>query len=98
MDRGKKKKVGLSQCLPTLHLRPSGATQTLAGADRRTQASGAGAASRPVARSWVGELGKPGKQQPSPPLANPFPRYAPWRSGRRRLLYIIAGEQVGCFI
>lgn len=71
MDR--EKKSWLSQRLPTPHLRPSGATQTLSGAARKTQASGSGSLSRPAARSWVGELGKPGKQPPSPPLANPFP-------------------------
>lgn len=79
MDRGKK--VGLSQRLPTPHLHPSAATQIFAGAARRTQESGAGSPSRPEARSWVGELGKPGKQRPSPPLANPFPRYAPGAAG-----------------
>lgn len=79
MDR--EKKVGLSQRLPTPHLCPSGATQTLERAARRTQTSGARSPSSPAARSWVGELGKPGKQPPSPPLANPFPRYAPGAAG-----------------
>lgn len=94
MDEGKKS--WLSHRLPTAHLRPSGAAQTLWGAARRTRASGAGSPSRPAARCRVGELGKPGKQPPSPPLANPYPA-SRWRGGRRRLLYIIAGGQVGCF-
>lgn len=79
--RNREKKSWLSQRLPTPHLRPSGATQTLSGAARRTQASGAGSLLRPAARSWVGELGKPGKQPSNPPLANPFPRYASGAAG-----------------
>lgn len=60
---------------------PLPATQILAGAARRTQESGAGSQASPTARSWVGELAKQGKQPPSPPLANPFPRYAPGAAG-----------------
>lgn len=84
---GQGKKSWLSQRLPTPHLRPSRATQTLSGAARRTQASGAGSLSRPAARCWVGELGKPGKQPSSPPLANPYPATPPAQRAEAIPLY-----------
>lgn len=41
---------------------------------------------------------KAGKTTAQPAPRQPLPPLRPWRSGRRRLLYIIAGGQVGCFI
>lgn len=39
-----------------------------------------------------------GKTTAQPAPRQPLPPLRPWRSGRRRLLYIISGGQVGCFI
>lgn len=41
---------------------------------------------------------KAGKTTAQPAPSQPLPPLRPWRSGQRRLLYIIAGGQVGCFI
>lgn len=41
---------------------------------------------------------KAGKTTAQPAPRQPLPPLRPWRSGRRRLFYIIAGRQVGCFI
>ena len=41
---------------------------------------------------------KAGKTTAQPAPRQPLPPLRPWRSGRRRLLYIISGGQVGCFI
>lgn len=41
---------------------------------------------------------KAGQTTAQPAPRQPLPPLRPWRSGRRRLLYIIAAGQVGCFI